>query len=165
MNIREIYKPVRADHIDWPIEYIEEDIERQNIRLDVDYQRGHVWTREQQERFVGYLLQGGPSPPIYINCINYEEEGYKEVVDGKQRISAVLEWLRGNISATLNDGRQIRHSDFTDHGLYPITLPLRRVFLNRKETLEFYILLNSAGTIHESSEIERVRTLLRDAAE
>ena len=45
--------------------------ERKLAPLDIDppFQRGHVWTEEQQIKYVEYKLQGGfGSDELYFNC-------------------------------------------------------------------------------------------------
>jgi hypothetical protein len=37
---------------------------KDDVRWDLspDYQRGPVWSRQQQERFIGHVLSGGQAP-------------------------------------------------------------------------------------------------------
>lgn len=61
------------------------------MNLDPDYQRGHVWTDIQASRFVGHLIEGGATPMLIINR-DPSYQRHDEVVDGKQRITAVTRW-------------------------------------------------------------------------
>jgi hypothetical protein len=157
IKFRDIYKPVSYRNIDIDIEYLEEWVDHFNVDLDPDYQRGHVWTKEQREAFVGFVLQGGSPPPIYINNL-YVKQGYKEVIDGKQRIVSLLKWLNGDIPAALSTGLKVWREEL-DH-CKNLSISSREVELDRKGVLEFYLLLNGGGTVHSEEELQRVRYLL-----
>jgi uncharacterized protein DUF262 len=77
--------------------------------LDVDppYQRGHVWGATRQRNLIRSLLLGVPIPSIIINdryAAEFRHEGWSEercwshaIIDGKQRITAFLHFLNGNL--------------------------------------------------------------------
>lgn len=130
--------------------------------FDPDFQRGHVWTAKQQRSYCEYILRGGTSgKDLYFNCPNWENgstEGEFTLVDGKQRIRAVLRFLNDEIKIF-----DTYHKDFEGK--------LRGMLCNftwhvaaietRAELLEWYLDFNSGGTDHESEELDRVRELLR----
>ena len=128
-----------------------------------DFQRGHVWTPAQQTAYVEYILRAGASGKnIYLNNPTWGH-GYSEptvVVDGLQRITAVQQFIAGNVPAfglRSNDweGRIPDHCHF-DAYVHNLA--------TRAEVLEWYIGINAGGTPHAPTEIERVRTLLKAEA-
>ena len=133
------------------------------MNLDPDYQRGHVWTLEQSENFVGHVLEGGASPAFIINEARSGDWGY-EMVDGQQRSRAILAWFDGGIGARLSDGRLIWWKDANDVERRTvkmgITVQVNRGDWSREERLKLYLKLNRGGTIHTDEEIGRVRELL-----
>lgn len=88
--------------VDHQLGYLEQAIEsyvqEDGLDLDPDFQRAHVWTEAQQIAFMEYLLRGGTSGrDIYTNCPGWQmgsRKGPYVLVDGKQRLTAVLRWLR-----------------------------------------------------------------------
>ncbi|MEA2099896.1 MAG: DUF262 domain-containing protein [Campylobacterota bacterium] len=68
-----------------------EDKKRQNIILNPDFQRGKVWTEgKQKSELIESILMGIPLPVIYL----FETiDGKKEVVDGRQRITTLIEFM------------------------------------------------------------------------
>lgn len=51
------------------VEWIEKEQEEMGLELNPDFQRGHVWTEQQQIAFLEYFLRGGKSGTIlYFNC-------------------------------------------------------------------------------------------------
>lgn len=77
-------------------EYLESGLE-----MNPDFQRGHVWTETQQIRYVEYFLRGGISArTIYFNSPNFLMGELPFVlVDGLQRITALLRFLNNEIKA------------------------------------------------------------------
>lgn len=147
-------------------------MEAYNCDLDPDYQRGHVWTIGQQQRFLGHLIEGGFVQPCIINTgprgdwlySDPNSAGRSEVIDGKQRITACLLFEQGKTFAELGDGRHVHISDMsqTSMAMLSNTVGLRYkiVCLTRPEALRCYVKLNRGGTVHTDAEITRVQELL-----
>lgn len=147
-----------------------------DINLDPDYQRDHVWTEEQQRKYVGFILQGGEDRPMIINIGprgngvegSGDDEFTSEMLDGKQRYTALTKWNRGEIRAELWDGTLLHYDNLLDaDGHTYLNRSLNTLFLNfglvrlsRVEALEYYLRLNFGGTVHSSDELRRVRKLL-----
>jgi hypothetical protein len=146
---------------------IEKYVKDYGLDLNPDFQRGYVWTPEQQTRFIEYGLKGGQSGrSIYFNHPNWNTGIKREpkkfvIVDGKQRLEAVLAFLRNEVP--IFGGHYYR--DFEDsmnwvrHNF--------RFHINdlktRAEVLQWYLDLNSGGTVHSDDELNRVRALLATA--
>jgi len=147
-----------------------ESLEDDGWDLNPDYQRQAVWTDGQASRFIGHLISEGPVPAIFVQRYETDKnapEGSEywklpvEVIDGQQRIRAVLRWVRGEIKAEMEDGQLVSYEDLNEierRGLP--NMRIHYVDLSREEILKFYIRLNRGGTIHTDEEIERVRELL-----
>ena len=159
----------------YPWETIQQMVEGRHSaeRLDLspDYQRGAVWTRQQQREFVGFLLDGGECPKIVIqryesgqNAPAGHEDDYfqlpAEVIDGQQRLRALCAWLRGEIDALTPEGDALWFRDTNEIDRRGLMLVLHYVDLPRIERLRYYIKLNRGGTVHTEQEIARVRALL-----
>lgn len=68
--------------------------ERRQLVLAPEFQRYNVWTTRQKCELVESILMGIPIPVIYF----FEaKDGTKQVVDGRQRISAILDFLNNKI--------------------------------------------------------------------
>lgn len=71
----------------------------QYLELSPPYQRGDVWGIVRQRNLIRSILLGVPIPSIIIN--DRFSAGWGEeiaVIDGKQRITAVLKFLEGGLS-------------------------------------------------------------------
>lgn len=61
------------------------------IDSEIWYQRGKVWSNTLKSSFIDSIIRGFIVPTIYVNVINSgKDTEYYEVVDGKQRINALV---------------------------------------------------------------------------
>lgn len=138
--------------------------------LEPDFQRGHVWSQEQQRRYVEALLRGSTSGALLFNCPYWTSAGGNEdgdipaytmqCVDGLQRLTAVREYLAGRLTVFDGlDAKAFAGSPF-DSGRYTVEVCVYE-FKTRASLLQFYLDLNSGGTVHSGEELERVRALKR----
>ena len=74
---------------------------RDELNLAPWYQRRSVWSRPQKAYLINTLHEQKPVPTIYIrHSLDLEsEKSIREVVDGQQRIKAILEYLNGGFAA------------------------------------------------------------------
>jgi hypothetical protein len=133
------------------------------LDLDPPYQRGYVWTMEQKTAYIEYQLRGGFSGrDIFWNCPNWmsrgEIKGNKmEIVDGKQRISAVREFLVDEVPAfgllrSQFEGSQRLHEGFIFH-INNLSDP--------KDVVEWYLGINRGGSIHTDEDLRPAYELLK----
>ncbi|MGV2887148.1 DUF262 domain-containing protein [Paenibacillus taichungensis] len=141
---------------------IEDYIEEMGLELIPDFQRGYVWNLRQQELYIEHLLREGVSGlDIYFNHTKWQGtegkgDGWFVCVDGLQRLTACLGFLRNQIKAFGHF-----YKDFEDK----ISMMVRLSFhvnnlQTRKEVLEWYLQMNSGGTVHSHDELDRVAELL-----
>jgi len=130
------------------------------LQLCPDFQRGHVWTGQQQIKFVEFLLRGGDTNNIiYFNHPNWlgNFRGDFVLVDGLQRLTAVLKFLRNEL--TVFGGHY--KDDFEER--IPFNVHLRFNVNNlktREEVLQWYLEMNAGSTPHTEAELSKVRGLL-----
>ena len=141
--------------------------------LNPDYQRGPVWTLNQQERFIGHVLGGGETPLIYVQRYENPKHAPKgtnyldlssEVIDGQQRLRAVRAFVTGEIN-----GQAYHHGAWHSYPYQDLSVVERRatrlssrfvfVDLPRTDRLRFYLRLNG-GVAHTEAELDRVRVML-----
>src|SRR5262245_40307540 len=64
-------------------------IEKQWMNLRPEYQRRLVWDRKKKSLFVESMLMNVPIPPVFLYEIDLNRY---EVMDGQQRLNAILEF-------------------------------------------------------------------------
>lgn len=72
---------------------------RRVINLEPTYQReGGVWSKDKKQLFIDSVVNGYDIPKIYMHEVDPDDGGFEyAVVDGKQRISTLLEFLDGHV--------------------------------------------------------------------
>lgn len=141
------------------------------LELEPDFQRGHVWTDGQRIKYVESLLRGCAPRTIFFNCPGWSgiqpasatRVSDFECVDGLQRLTAVRKFMAGEIKVFGGlSAEDLKGSPFSPNG-YTLRFAVFEL-PTRSELLQFYLDLNSGGTVHASDEIERVRALLDEAS-
>lgn len=73
--------------------------EKGTLRLQAKYQRNPIWSIGQKCFLIDSLISGCPIPQVYINIKNVgkgtDRQTIYEVVDGQQRLRAILEFMKG----------------------------------------------------------------------
>lgn len=134
--------------------------------LDPDYQRAHVWTREQQIAFIEYILRGGEVSRRIIFATDGDIAITKwRLIDGKQRLEAITQFLDLKFGVFPDEQHPEGHfanAIYEMRGMFMLFKVVVVRVTTRLEELNLYLSLNTAGTPHSSEEIDRVRAL-RDA--
>lgn len=169
MKFSDIKRMTRAKYnINVPWRYLERTLEgyREDFRLNMnpDFKRAHSWTPKQKTRFIEWVFRGGKNGldiffnyPNWMKCRREDSTTEMVIVDGKQRLCAVLDFLHdripvyGCLYSEYEDRLSVTGVSFTFH-INDLT--------DRKDILQWYIDMNTGGTIHSEEEIERVRSLL-----
>ena len=133
-----------------------------NLQLNPDFQRGHVWTEEQQIAYVEFLLTDpdrDKSTMVVFNCPGWMGNNWKKdmvCVDGLQRITACLRFLRNEIPAYGTYYKD--YSGYTSAKLQFVV----GAFHKRSDVLKWYLEINAKGTPHADEELKRVSAMLSE---
>lgn len=137
------------------------------LELNPDFQRGNVWTEDQQIAYVEFFLRGGRTARvIYFNCPAFnrkitENDSPMVCVDGLQRLTALRRFLKNEIKVF---GYYL--DEFEDKDVLLRRVSNLRFNINnlqtREEVLQWYIDMNNGGTVHTEEEINRVKKMLEE---
>ena len=160
---------VSFKQIECTLKEFEEDY---GLELNPDFQRGHVWTEEQQIAYVEFILRGGNSANIiYFNCPDFVMGSCERIknadklpmqcLDGLQRLTAIRKFLNNKLP--IFNGNYL--NDFEDEDnilrMHPIKFNVNNL-QTKRDIIKWYIDYNSAGTYHSKEEIDRVKKLLEE---
>lgn len=151
-------------------EYFNSLSEAYNVQLNPDFQRGHVWTKRQQQQYIkNFLRNTRTNRLVYFNCIDFSHYEPSELVDldpkdflcvdGLQRLTALLAFRNNELDI---DGYFYR--DFEDTP----RIMVGRIHVNintlrsKKELLEWYLLLNETGVPHSQAELARIKDMIQE---
>ncbi|MGB7481356.1 MAG: DUF262 domain-containing protein [Burkholderiaceae bacterium] len=103
------FKDAVVLNADWTIETINLQIRKRNIDLQPGFQRRVAWDDTRKSRLLESIIVGMPVPNIVL-AENKDHRGRFIVIDGKQRLVAISEFLEGgyrlkglDIRSDLND--------------------------------------------------------------
>lgn len=149
---------------EYMVDWLDKWINEEGLQLNPDFQRGHVWTEQQQVKFLEFILQGGKTGrTLYFNNPHWHgvkaETGYSDFVcvDGLQRITAIQRFMKNEIRVF-----GLLYSDFeggTDLVRHSMKINVNDL-KTKREVLQWYIQMNAGGTPHSEEEIQRVKKLM-----
>lgn len=87
-------------------------IEKKEIDLQPDFQRGEVWGLQKKRKLIDTILRDWHIPPIHIVVV--EDTGQQEVLDGQQRLASIRDFALGNLTVdgnTAPENEEIRKLD------------------------------------------------------
>lgn len=163
-------------HLEATIFGTDDDEMRSKVDLNPVFQRGHVWTREQQISYIENFLRAPQSvnKTIYMNDLfiygsvdkvtddNNMVADKIVCLDGLQRLTAALDFVHGKF--TIFNGvsyDDILNSPDRTRILNDCVFDINYLVLsNNKEVIDFYVDFNAGGTPHTKEEIERVKKLI-----
>ena len=163
--------------IDWNGHMIEKSIingqllnfylknEEGNINLSPEYQRDFVWTLEQKQEYIMALLKSRAEiRPVFIQEFDGKNEKF-EVVDGKQRLSSIFEFINDEFS--LEDGTffsQLSEKDVEKILRFNVEYTRFMSFTDKIPydfKLELFLELNAKGTQMSKEQINKVQEMTK----
>ena len=57
-----------------------------------------IWSLDEKKIYIDSLLRNYPSPSIILNSFEEENEDKKEIIDGVQRLDAILSFIKNDFS-------------------------------------------------------------------
>jgi len=85
------------------------------LHMKPPFQRNPVWVQRQKSFLIDTILSGLPIPEIYMQeTVNENGEARYVVVDGQQRLRAVLEFMEGRFSLDAKDSPNWADFSFDD---------------------------------------------------
>ena len=168
LNINDIPSFIDAGNyqIDLPIKdlpaWVEDHKKESGLELNPDFQRGHVWTKEQQTAYIEFVLRGGNTGrDLYFNQPGwmYDFTGDFVCVDGLQRITAICDFMADKVPVF--GGYVASDIEGLKRSLCRYTVKIHINNLPTKaDVLRWYVEMNEGGTPHSKEEIDRVKAMI-----
>lgn len=161
------------DLITSQVQFLIKFIAENQLDLNPIYQRDYVWSTEQKQSFISSLVQGKTTiKPTYLyNNVPINEPMY-EVLDGKQRINAVLSYMKNEFSVnglyykdlSIKDTKKFLHLpvEYTRIKYFHpqkghMTLPL-------EYKIELFLQINEYGQRMSDKDLERAKQYIQKKA-
>lgn len=108
--------PYDYDTKEYPVEVIVQKYKRDQIFVP-NYQRGFVWKKKQQSRFIESVFLGVPIMPMMVSVSGKEAE--LEIIDGSQRIRTLVAYCNNELQLTgLEKLTLLNNTKFEDLSVY-----------------------------------------------
>lgn len=131
------------------------------IDMNPEYQRDYVWTQDDKIRLLDSIFNKIDIGKFALNHVGYDMEHSYEIVDGKQRLSALIEFYENRFpyhGVYFNDLNGIDKYTFLNHDI--AVAEIRDA--DREAILKYFIRLNTAGKIMSEKDIMNVQRLLAE---
>ena len=92
---------MRKETSEWSIRMLADF--RSRINVEAEYQRGKVWSRPQQALLIDSILRGFDVPKIYLRKLPDGSPHLFDVIDGKQRLTAIWGFVTDDFSLLRTD--------------------------------------------------------------
>lgn len=132
------------------------------IDLDVKYQRGFVWSLEQKQKLIDSIMKNIPIGSIILNRLPDSCKGkYYEAIDGKQRISTLVEFYEGRFPYKGIIYRNLSGRDrrfFKDCALSKAETSC----LNEIQKMSIFVKFNTCGQPQDPNHLLRVKNMMKE---
>jgi len=129
------------------------------INFDPEYQRDYVWNPDDKVALIDSIFSNIDIGKFaFIETGDYLNKMY-EILDGKQRINAILEYYEGRFKykdSYFNDLLKIDQDYFTNYSVNVAQVSN----LSQKQILQYFITLNKHGKVMDSHHIEKIENML-----
>lgn len=136
--------------IDYNLESLSHLIDKRTINLAPKYQRRFRWDKERKSKLIESFLMNVPIPPIFLN---EDDFGLYSVIDGKQRLSSISDFLSGKL--TLSDLEIFK--DLNGFNFYDLPLEFRNS-LKIRATIRAIIILRQSDKDIKYEVFQRLNT-------
>lgn len=136
--------------VDYNLSAIYDLIQDNTIDLNPGYQRRLRWDNAKQSRLIESFLMNVPVPPVFLN---EDEYGRYSVIDGKQRLNAVFQFLANSLELRdLSVFSDINRQRFND---LPVKL---RNIIRTRPTIRAVIILRQSDSDVKYEVFQRLNT-------
>ncbi len=133
------------------------------IDFNPDYQRGYVWDDTDKVLLLDSIFKNidiGKFVLIHLSDSEWVERGFGyEILDGKQRLSALIEFYENKLAYKgkyFNDLSKKDKRTFTDHQI--AVAEVRET--DKKMVLKYFLMLNRTGKSMDESHLIEVEKML-----
>ncbi len=137
-----------------------------NIDLDTDYQREKVWSDSEKKKFFDSILREIDIPKIYF--AKTSEETF-ECVDGKQRLTSIFEFFKGELSfewkgktVNINNKDDLSKEIIKDINRTELTITLIKKNVSDEYIRETFVRLQLGKPLNSGEKLKAKTGFLRD---
>lgn len=127
------------------------------------YQRDYVWDLSDKVALIDSIFQNiDIGKFVFINLPYTDDGAYYEVLDGKQRVRAILDFYEDRFEYKGKTFSQLSLRDQNHFRTYPISYAEARD-LSDEQKIRYFLMLNTAGKVMDTEHLAKVAAMLSNA--
>jgi uncharacterized protein with ParB-like and HNH nuclease domain len=131
------------------------------VNFDPEYQREYVWSQEDKIALIDSIFNNVEIGKFAFIRKGYSEKYHYEVLDGKQRLRAILDFYEDRFQYEgkyFSDLSQRDQDHFEDYHVSVAEIEN----LTREQILRYFVKLNKHGKVMPKEQIEKVEKMLEE---
>ena len=155
-------RPLHLNYANATIEALLAKVYLFGVDMNPSYQRGYVWSYSDKIAFIESVFMELELGRFIFRDISFNDidEPCTEIVDGKQRLQAILDFREGRLSYRGRYYRDMNTSDIRRFNNVTVSYCTLHEDITDKEVLEIFLRVNTHGVAMEESHLETVREQL-----
>lgn len=128
------------------------------IEMSPDYQRDYVWDEKDKVALIDSIFNNIDIGKFCFVHNDYTEEKLYEILDGKQRIRAILDFFENRFpykGKYFNDLSTYDQNWFENYSISSALVPSG----NKKQILKYFLMLNTSGKVMDKEQLEKVQKM------
>lgn len=126
-------------------------------------QRNFCWTLNQKRKLIETFLLKRSMPPIVFNQRNEPntDEDYIEIIDGKQRLSSVIDFMNDKFTIILESNEWFYSELPLDYQRLILKYPIDVLYafdLTDDQKIQWFTLVNFTGTLQDEKHLEKLKS-------
>lgn len=129
-----------------------------DIDMEPDYQRDYVWEPKDKEDLITSIFEGNEIGRFVVKQNGFrKDKKYLEIVDGKQRLNAIVEYITGQWKWKGKYFNELLNTDrmrFEHTGILICTI---RENVSKEDVIKMFIKINTVGKVMDKEHIENIK--------
>jgi len=136
---------------------------------NINLQRDLCWTLEQKQKFIISLLEGKDVGKFTI-YVNWDRDGIYEIIDGKQRINTIIEFIENKFSICAPDNNSYYFNNFTltDKRFFN-SIPINVAMIDNgghdnltdRQKVQLFLFINDTGVPIEQNYLTKLNNIIK----
>jgi hypothetical protein len=132
------------------------------VEMDPPYQRDLVWDTEDKVKLIDSIFKHVDIGKFVFRRMPFKaDQPSYEIVDGKQRLTAILDFMADKFSYRGKTWSQLSRLDRTFIGNYSVSYAQISESVPLKDIMEIFVRLNTGGKVVDPAHLARVAGMAR----
>lgn len=135
---------------------------RNNLNMEPDYQRGHIWNLDDKVALIDSIFNNIEIGKFVFIFTGYKGNSHYEILDGKQRLTALVEFFEGRFKYRGKTFFELSGRDQSHFERYSISYARTENVMTNEQKYKYFLKMNTFGKAQDPAHIEYVKNLLRN---